>query len=167
MRNICLLAVLTIICLSCEKDEVTEPIATNLTAKVLGEWEMYRDENLESIIDEWTGTEWTTKDQWFRNIREDSRIILEFKDDGTFVDRYADVPVANGVWGALTDNSFYFDYVADETNPNAELSERRYITFYCDNTYSVEIDKNEKAIYYYRVIGSIECSDEINYNVTD
>jgi hypothetical protein len=166
MKNLLLLAVLTLTFMSCENDELNETPPVTVEAKVLGEWQLYRDENLETIIDEWTGTEWTTIDQWFQNTREDSEIILEFKEDGTFIDRYADVPVRNGIWGELEDDRYYFDYV-QEDNTNDQLTQRRYITFYCDNTYSIEIEGNDRAVYYYRVIGTIECSDLINYNVND
>lgn len=118
------------------------------------------------MIDEWTGTEWTTVDQWFQNTREDSQIILEFKADGTFVDRYADVAFANGIWGELEDGRYYFDYIQDQ-NINEQLTQRRFITFYCDNTHSMAIEGNDRAVYYYKIIGTTECSELINYNVTD
>ncbi len=166
MRNVLLLAILALTFMSCEKDELNETPPAAVSAQVLGEWELYRDENLESIIDQWTGTEWTYIDQWFQNTREDSQIILEFKDDGTFIGRYADVPTSNGVWGELGDDRYYFDYI-QEDNINEQLIQRRYITFYCDNTYSIDIEGNDRAVYYYRVIGTTECSDLINYKVND
>lgn len=164
MRNLLLITALALTFMNCEKKELNEtPL---VEAKVLGEWEMYRDENLVAMLDEWTGTEWTFVDQWFQNTREDSQIILEFKADGTFVDRYADVAFANGVWGELEDGRYYFDYIQDQ-NINEQLTQRRYIMFYCDNTYSIEIEGNDRAVYYYREIGTTECSDLITYNVID
>ena len=94
MKKLVLLIVLTFVFTSCEENETIEVEP----AKAIGEWQMYRNENLESIIDQWTGTEWTYVDKWFRTIRNNSQIILEFKEDGTFIDFYADVPVANGTW---------------------------------------------------------------------
>ena len=164
MKKLFLLAVLTLTFLSCEKDELN--VTTKAEAKVIGEWELYRDESLVEMIDEWTGTEWTTVDQWFQNTREDSQIILEFKEDGTFIDRYADVAVANGVWGVLEDGRYYFDYIQDESI-NEQLNQRRHISFYCDNSYSIDIEGNDRAVFYYRMIGTTECSALINYNVTD
>lgn len=164
MKKLFLLAVLTLTFLSCEKDELN--VTTEAEAKVIGEWELYRDESLVEMIDEWTGTEWTRVDQWFQNTREDSQIILEFKEDGTFIDRYADVAVANGVWGVLEDGRYYFDYIQDE-GINEQLTQRRYITFYCDNSYSIDIEGNDRAVFYYRMIGTTECSALINYKVTD
>jgi hypothetical protein len=167
MKKLLLLFILTLTFVSCEKGELNEEKLDNVSTKVIGEWELYRDENLESIIDEWTGTEWTYIDQWFQNTRDNSEIILEFKEDGTFVDRYANVPIANGVWGKLEDGRYYFDYVQEENNTNGELTQRRFITFYCDNTYSIKVAGNERAVYYFRMIGTTECSDLINYNVSN
>ena len=116
MKKLLLLFILTLTFVSCEKGELNEEKLDNVSTKVIGEWELYRDENLESLIDEWTGTEWTYIDQWFQNTRDNSEIILEFKEDGTFVDRYANVPIANGVWGKLEDGRYYFDYVQEENN---------------------------------------------------
>ena len=74
--------------------------------------------------------------------------------------------VANGVWGVLEDGRYYFDYIQDESI-NEQLTQRRYITFYCDNSYSIDIEGNDRAVFYYRMIGTTECSALINYNVTD
>ncbi|WP_339626998.1 hypothetical protein [uncultured Winogradskyella sp.] len=52
MKNLLLLAVLAFTFLSCEKDDNNEPETATIEAKVLGEWQMYRDENLESIINQ-------------------------------------------------------------------------------------------------------------------
>lgn len=164
MKKLIVLLVLALSFTSCEKDELNDAELNLAETKVLGTWEMYRDENLESIIDEWTGTEWTTKDQWFQNTREDSDIILEFKADNTFVDRYADAEVANGTWGLLDDGRFYFDYIQNSGIKNEQLTQRRYITIYCDNTYSIEIENNDRAVYYYRKMNTTECSDLIEYN---
>ena len=71
MRKLLLLAVLTFTFISCEKNDVVD-----IPDKVLGEWQMYRNENLESVLDQWTGTEWTRKDEWFKTIRNDSEIIF-------------------------------------------------------------------------------------------
>ena len=152
MKKLLLLFILTLTFVSCEKGELNEEKLDNVSTKVIGEW---------------TGTEWTYIDQWFQNTRDNSEIILEFKEDGTFVDRYANVPIANGVWGKLEDGRYYFDYVQEENNTNGELTQRRFITFYCDNTYSIKVAGNERTVYYYRMIGTTECSDLINYNVSN
>ena len=113
MKKLLLLFILTLTFVSCEKGELNEEKLDNVSTKVIGEW---------------TGTEWTYIDQWFQNTRDNSEIILEFKEDGTFVDRYANVPIANGVWGKLEDGRYYFDYVQEENNTNGELTQRRFIT---------------------------------------
>ena len=171
-RNLILnaLVLFSLICFSScstNDDSITEtPPQTVELKEVVGEWQMYRDENLESVIDEWTGTEWTTVDQWFANVREDSEIILEFREDGTFVDRYADVETANGVWEVIEEGRYSFNYIQNE-NINEVLTQRRYITVHCDNTYSLEIEGNNRAIYYYKKIDETECGDLIEYNVSD
>ena len=161
MRKLLLLAVLTFTFISCEKNDVVD-----IPDKVLGEWQMYRNENLESVIDQWTGTEWTRKDEWFKTIRNDSEIIFDFNEDGTFIERYADVPTANGVWLKIDENSYSFNYVQEGTI-NANLTQKRYITFYCDNTFSVTKEGNTREIEYYKIIDATECADLIPYKVTD
>jgi hypothetical protein len=165
MKKLVLLTVLAIAFISCDKEDINEIQEPTAEARVVGTWQMYKDENLESIIDEWTGTDWTYVDQWFQNTREDSDIILEFRADGTFVDRYADVETANGVWGVLDDGRYYFDYIQDGENTNEFLIQRRYITIYCDNTYALNIDGNDRRVEYYKIIDTVECSDLITYNV--
>lgn len=164
MKKLVLALALALSFVSCQKDENTPTEQEILEAKVLGTWEMYRDEHKESVIDQWTGTEWTYVDQWFQTTREDSGIILEFSEDNTFKDLYVDVEVANGTWGLTNDGRIYFDYIQGE-NINENLTQRRYLTLHCDNTYSIEVEGNDRAVYYYRKIGTVECSDVINYNV--
>ncbi|WP_034058495.1 hypothetical protein [Lacinutrix jangbogonensis] len=170
MKKLLCIAVLAMAFMNCEKDDDNQEQQVVqqeeiVPAKLLGTWEMYRDENLESIIDEWTGTEWTYVDQWFQNTREDSGIILEFREDGTFISRYVDVEVANGVWTALDDGRYYFEYLQEDGSINDALTERRYVTIHCDNTYSIGIEGNDRRIEYYRIMDTLECGDLITYNV--
>ena len=51
MKKLLLLAVFTLSFISCEQNETLE----QELPKVLGEWQMYSDEKLESVIDQWTG----------------------------------------------------------------------------------------------------------------
>ena len=147
---------------SCDKNDKTE-IQPEVVAKIIGHSELYRDENLESVIDQWTGTEWTYINQWFQNTREDSRINLEFKADGTFIDRYAEVEIASGVWVKIDNTHFYFDYNIPVNNTNEFFTHRYFITVYCDNTYSIKAEGNENTINYYRKLSTTECSDVIEY----
>ena len=98
---------------------------------------------------------------------QNSEIILEFKEDGTFINRYADVTTGNGLWRKIDNNLYSFDYIVEDGNANNPDSLTNYITFYCDNTYSVSVDGDDTAIYYYKTIGAAECSELITYNVTD
>ncbi|EDP69645.1 hypothetical protein FBALC1_05653 [Flavobacteriales bacterium ALC-1] len=164
MKRLTLVLALALSFVSCEKDESNLTEQDTLGQKVLGTWEMYRDENLVSTLDEWTGTEWTTIDQWFQNTREDSDIILEFNSDNTFKNLYATVEVANGTWGLTNDGRVFFDYIQNDI-VNENLLGRRYLSLHCDNTYSIEVEGNDRAVYYYRKIGTTECSELINYNV--
>ena len=164
MKKLIVLLVVAISFMSCEKDETNNTEQEVTEAKILGTWEMYRDESLESIIDQWTGTEWTFVDKWFQNTREDSGIILEFRDDNTFSSLYVDVETAAGTWALLEDGTFYFDFIQDGTI-NDQLTQRRYLTVHCDNTTSITIDGNDRAIDYYRKIGTTECSELMTYNV--
>ena len=170
MKKLLFIAVLALAFVSCEKDDDNQEQQLQqqeevIPAKVLGTWEMYRDENLESILDEWTGTEWTYVDQWFQNTRIDSGIILEFHEDGTFLDRYEDIQVANGTWIALEDGRYSFEYIQEEGNINEFLIAKRYVTFHCDNTYSVAFEGNNRRVEYYKTMGTTECGDLITYNV--
>lgn len=165
MKRLIVLLVLALSFTSCEKDELNNNEQNLTETEVLGTWELYRDENLQSVIDEWTGTEWTTKDEWYQNTRENSLIILEFKSDNTFVDRYADVEVANGTWSLLDDGRYSFEYTQEKNAINEQLTQSRYITIHCDNTYSMTIEGNDRAIYYYRKMNTTECTDLITYNV--
>ncbi|AUC80670.1 hypothetical protein [Lacinutrix sp. Bg11-31] len=170
MKNF-ILNTLVVFCLisftSCNTDDDSSDNNQQEFKEVVGEWQMYREENLETVIDEWTGTEWTTVDTWFKTLREDSEIILEFKADGTFIDRYADVETANGTWTALAGGSYTFDYIQDANNPNEFLSQTRLITINCDNTYTIEIENNDRTFNYYKKIGTTECGDLVTYIVND
>lgn len=164
MRTIVLLAIIAFSFTGCNANTDNSDNQEVVTA-VVGTWELYRDETLETVIDEWNGTEWTTVDTWFQNTRDNSRIILEFREDGTFVERYADVEFANGVWGFIDNGTYYFEYHLDTDNATAALEGRRTISMYCSNTYAIEIEGINSVIYYYRLIGTSECADVIDYNV--
>jgi len=164
MKNLLLLALLAISFTSCEKDSIDEP-EQEVAAAVLGEWQLYRDENLESVIDKWTGTDWTYVDKWFQNTREDSIIILEFRADGTFVNRYGDVETASGIWELSDDGAYFLNYDEDDISKNKAFAGKRVLSIFCDNTFSVKIEGNDRAIDYYKLIGTTECSELIEYNV--
>ncbi|MFK7834527.1 MAG: hypothetical protein AB8B52_14740 [Winogradskyella sp.] len=168
MKKSAVLIIVALVALSftnCEKDDLDQQQPEAEAKAVVGTWQLYKDEQLESIIDEWTGTEWTYVDQWFQNTREDSVIILDFNDDGTFVDRYADVVTAAGTWGVLDDGRYYFDFNQDNIDTNENFAGRRYITVHCENTFSQVTEGNDRSINYYKKMDTTECADQINYMV--
>ena len=85
------------------------------TLKLVGTWELYRTEALESIIDEWTGTEWTTKDKWFTNNPTDAGIHRTFKNDGTLEAKYVDVVFNSGKWTRIEENKFMIAFDAKKS----------------------------------------------------
>lgn len=145
---------------SCDKDNQEEEAAA-----IVAEWQLYRSENLESIIDEWTGTEWTYVDKWFASNWADSGSILGFNSDGTFDEYYEDVPVFKGTWETKEDGIYYFTYTVEDGGVNEQLLGRRVLTKLCDNTISIEKEGNDRSIDYYRQRATIECSDLITYKV--
>jgi hypothetical protein len=166
MKKLLFVLAISISFISCEQNETYE-LEQPEAAKVLGEWQLYRSEKLESVIDQWTGTDWTYVDKWFKNITQNSSIIYEFKEDGTFLDKYADVTVAQGTWLKIDDKNYSFEYSEESKNKNSKLSEKSYITFYCDNTYSIKNEGNAKSIFYYKTLNETECSESITYYVND
>ena len=78
MKSFLLKSVLVLVLISftsCSSDDDTTDNSAEVN-QVVGEWQMYRTENLEAVIDQWTGTEWTYVDQWFKNVWEDSEILI-------------------------------------------------------------------------------------------
>lgn len=165
MKKITFLLFLTISFISCEENETID--IEPETVKVIGEWQLYRSEKLESIIDQWTGTEWTYVDKWFKTVRQDSPIILEFKEDGTFLERYADVVVAEGTWLKINTNSYSFEYAEASKIANSNLPEKCNVTFYCENTFSFKNEGDHKSVFYYKTLNDIECASSITYYVND
>jgi hypothetical protein len=163
MKKILLLTLFTVSFFSCTENEILE----TLPAQILGEWEMYRNEKQESVIDQWTETEWTYKNQWFKTIRNSSKIILAFNEDGTFENRYADVVIANGTWEKIAENQYSFVYTQDAATKNDAFKETRFVTFYCDKTYSVTTEGDTNTINYFQQMGTTACSSLIKYKVTD
>lgn len=158
-----MLTFLTFSFISCEKSQ----LVTEQPAKVIGEWEMYTNEKLESTLDQWTGTEWTLIDKWFKFVRANPVMVLEFKEDGTFEDRYAGIITGRGLWKKTDNNHYSFEYIQDPNKINSRVQQKRHITFYCDTTYSVQVEEDHSAIYYYKEIGNTECSQSVPYKVTD
>lgn len=133
--------------------------------KIIGMWKLYRAETLEMMLDQWTGSAWTYTQEWYPiTWGDDSEMYVVFFEDGTFEDYYADVPLANGVWGVLEDGTYYFDYVLDSLNTNEYHEGRRFIDLACDNSYSITFENNEERIEYYKTPNTTECTNLLNYN---
>lgn len=108
MKKLLYIAVLVFIFTSSKKEDVSKLQQETTPTEVVETWQIYREENLESVIDQWTGTKWTFINKWFWNIREDSEIILKLRADNTFIDRYADVGTTNGTWVTIGKCKFLF-----------------------------------------------------------
>ncbi|MDG1039282.1 MAG: hypothetical protein P8H13_09665 [Polaribacter sp.] len=152
-----LLIVFLINLTSCTKND--EFVIDN---EIIGHWQMYKTEVLESVIDQWTGTTFTRKDKWFSNNHNDSRIFIEFYDDGTFTEFYAETPVFKGVWGKKL-NIYFYKYKQD--NNNEHLVKTRFIEIYCNNSFSIKSEGDARNINYFRKKETTECNDKINYKV--
>lgn len=81
MKNtlIAILILTSMVCtFSCVRHEDDIHKETN---EVLGDWQLYKSEKLESIVDQWTGTEWIYVDKWFANNWEDGANIIKFQEE--------------------------------------------------------------------------------------
>ncbi|MGA1227491.1 MAG: hypothetical protein ACO3VF_09735 [Tamlana sp.] len=90
-----------------------------------------------------------------------------FNDDGTFVDRYADVEVAYGTWFKIEDGRYYFEYNNKFPSLNEAFLLRRILNIFCGNTFSIAYEGDDKRIDYYRKINTTECSKLIVYKVAE
>ena len=130
--------------------------------EIVGHWQMYKTESLQSVIDQWTGTTFTRKDKWFSNNHQDSRLFIEFHEDGTFTEFYANTPVFEGVWGKK-DNMYFYKYKNEDNNEHLEKT--RYVKIYCNNTFSSKKESDQRGFNYFRKKETTECSDKIDYKV--
>lgn len=167
MKNLLVVLVCIATLTSCEKNNLNDDQDNTVEPKIIGTWEVYRSENLETQIDQWTGTEWTTIEVWYNTTSPNSTsITLEFKDDGTFTSFYAGVEDSNGTWETISDQAFSYQHIQGEVSNDA-LQQARNVIFYCDNTFTVKAQGNERNITYMRAVATEECADSITYNVDD
>lgn len=151
--------------LSCEKEKLNTVKQETATAEVIGIWKLYRHENRKSVINQWTEIKWTTNDEWFQNTKQDSEISIEFKENGTFRELNFDVETAVGVWGIRENGSYYFDYIIGDGNTNKQLTKRHYINIHYDNTFSVEVEGDDRNISHYKKIESTIYSELTTHNM--
>lgn len=162
MKKIISILTFVLLLTSCDKEEAYVPLNNK---EIVGEWELYRWETLESMIDQWTGTEFTFTDVWFKNVVTNPQNFYTFYEDNTFEEFYATVKVFNGTWGKLEDGRYYYDYEIPENNTNTYLQKRRYLFLYCDNTTSVIAEDEPRRVDYLKIKSTNECENLIDYKV--
>ena len=174
MKKIFLLSTLLIFAFSCEKEDTDSLIS--LEAKVIGEWEVYKFEKQE-LVQELVNGEIVQSMEWHDlTPSAEPEPSLTFENDNTFETNYAGVITGDGVWSEIDENTFSFTF-----NENAwSILESNYIVqFHCDNTISIKHlveppagnhdfqDSDWYVVRYFRMPGTDECDDLVNYYVTD
>ena len=167
-----LIAIMTLS--SCEKEDSDNLISA--PEKVIGEWEVYKFEKQELILDFEDG-EMVQSMEWYdQTPSQEPEVSLTFNNDNTFETFYADVITGEGVWSEIDENSFSFTF---NQNPWSSLESNYIVQFHCDNTMSIKHlveppagnhdfqDSDWYVVRYYRAPESVECDDLINYYVTD
>ena len=166
MKYLFLFALLVSSYIGCDADENDEADKYDEEiAPIIGTWELYLEEHLKTSTGVQTGMKSATVNRWYQSTGNDSKISLEFKDNGTFIERHANMDVADGFWGITDEGTYYFEYILKEENKVAVQKGRRLLSMYCPNTSAIENEKNNRAIFYYRLIGTSECADVIDYHV--
>jgi len=144
---------------SCDNTVVEEPAVLQ---EIVGDWEMYRFERLEQLPDKWTGTTWTYKDKWY-SYRHNGNSKISFLEDGTFLSFYATTKIGNGVWETVAPGIYSITYSENHTGNNAGLTAT--VSLSCENSYSSTLDGNDRLVEYMRKLDTVECTDDITYNV--
>ncbi|MDB9960854.1 hypothetical protein OAD62_02035 [Oceanihabitans sp.] len=182
MKNFLLLAIMLIAFNSCDTDDINETPTPEAETEVdditriLGEWEMFKREKQDLTLDFDAG-ELIQSVQWIdvtSSIATES--ILEFNEDYSFGDFYADVLVSDGIWNKVDDYTYSFTF-NDPLRNWSEYTDTYAVNFYCDNTMSIQFltpppagehdfqDADWYIIQYYRSPGTRECADLIEYLV--
>jgi hypothetical protein len=170
---------------ACQKEniDITDTVTPDPTAsaKILGEWEVYKVEKEELVFEYDTDGNLTWEYGWFDQTSSmANESTIEFSDDNTFTDFYAGVLVFVGNWSEVNESEFTLTFDPDESPAGSEWSDITtdyIVTVYCDNTMSVEYiiaspaGDNGMEAYdrhytsYFRTPGTTECDDLINYHV--
>ena len=174
MKKIFLLSTLLIFAFSCEKEDTDSLIS--LEAKVIGEWEVYKFETQE-LVQELVNGEIVQSMEWYDlTPSAEPEPSLIFENDNTFETNYAGVTTGDGVWSEIDENSFSFTF---NENPWSSLESNYIVQFHCDSTMSIKHLKEPPAgnhnfqdsdwyvIRYFRMPGTNECDDLVDYYVTD
>ena len=182
---ICLSALLFLA--SCEKEniDITNTVTPESTssAKILGEWEMYKVEKHELMLDSITldPPQAFSSMVWFDQTSSMvNETTMDFNDDNTFQNFYADVLVFVGNWSEVNESEFTLTFVPEESPAGSEWSDINtdyIVTVYCDNSMSIEYqiappagnhewhDADWHYIAYFRTPGTTQCDDLIDYYV--
>jgi hypothetical protein len=170
-----LLLIMAVAFMSCEKDDLNEtPV---LEARIIGEWETFKVEKQELILDFNTDGSLNQSMQWYDQTSQFStESTLEFNEDYFFNDFYAGVLVGEGIWNEINEDMLSFTF-NNPLNNWSDLANTYTVNFYCDNTISIQYlipppagnhefqDSDWYVIQYYRTPGTSECDDLIQYQV--
>jgi hypothetical protein len=170
-----LLTIMVVAFMSCGDNELNEaPIPE---ARIIGEWETYKVEKQELILDFNTDGSVNQSMEWFDQTSQFSiDSTLKFNEDYSFNDFYAEVLVGEGIWNEINEDIFSFTF-NDPLNNWSDLANTYSVSFYCDNTISVQYlipppagnhefqDSDWYVIQYYRTPGTLECDDLIEYQL--
>ena len=163
---------------SCEKDNLDE--TTTVTsgqtapARMLGEWEHYKRE-VEELILEFEDGEMVQSMEWIDLTSSmANELTLEFYEDLTFSGFYAGVETHQGAWSEENDSTFIFTF---DEYPWSDLTETYVVNFHCDSTMSIKFrveppagnndfqDEDWYEVSYFRAPGTTQCDDLIDYYV--
>lgn len=174
----------TALLVGCKKENVDETITVipqPASAKVLGDWELYKAEKnvliSDLIIDSNGQPSVVNSIAWGDDTSPMSNeITYKFNDNHTFQEFYAGVQTGQGNWEEVTSKPDEFTMVYDVT-PGFALEDTFMVKIYCDNTMSVQVRIDPPAgdhglhnevwtyIGYYRTPETLQCDDQIDYQV--
>jgi hypothetical protein len=176
MKKLLFLSLLTLSLFSCESEDSNEQ---PLPAKVLGEWETYKVEKQELHLEGFNGVQAIHSIKWYDQTSQFStESTLEFNEDSTFKNFYANVTTGEGTWNIIDDQTFNFTF-NDPLRNWSDLENSYTVNFYCDNTMSIQYritppagnhdfqDADWHIIQYYRTPGTLQCDDSIDYKVNE
>jgi len=174
MKKLLMLTVLTLSLMCCEKEDTDNLVSAQ--AKVLGEWEVYKLEKQDLVLDFVDG-EMVQSMQWHDlTPSAEPEPSLTFDNDNTYETNYEGVITGEGVWSEIDENSFSFTF---NQNPWSILENNYIVQFQCENTMSIKHlveppagnhdfqDSDWYVVRYFRTPGTVECDDLVNYYVTD
>jgi hypothetical protein len=184
MKNFLLLAIMVVAFSSCDTDDLNETLTPEAetetevddVTRILGEWEMFKREAQELSLDFIDG-ELIYSVKWYDLTGSfATEAKLEFNEDYSFGHFYAEVPVSDGIWNKVDDDTYSLTF--NDTQENwSEYTDTYVVNFYCDNTMSIQYrkpppvgdndfqDTDFYAIQYYRTPSTEACADLIEYQV--